>query len=51
MYAKLGRSPSQVFPVRFESDVEVRGGPLKGTIPGFLFISDVGACDHPVVFQ
>lgn len=40
-YALLGKSlASEVFPVRFESDVELVGGPVAGKLPGFLVLED-----------
>jgi len=40
-YALLGKSaPSQVFPLRFESDVTLVGGPIAGEIPGFVVLED-----------
>jgi hypothetical protein len=40
-YALLGKSaPSQVFPIRFESDVELVGGPIAGEVPGFVVLED-----------
>ncbi len=40
-YALLGKSQaSEVFPVKFESDVELVGGPVAGELPGFLVLED-----------
>jgi len=40
-YARLGKSSaSEVFPVRFESDVELVGGPVAGELPGFSVLED-----------
>jgi hypothetical protein len=40
-YARLGKSSaSQVFPLRFESDVPLVGGPITGELPGFLVLED-----------
>lgn len=40
-YARLGKaSASQVFPLRFASDVEMIGGPVSGELPGFLVLED-----------
>ena len=39
-YAFLGREPTQVFPARFESDVELVGGPVTNSVPGFLVLED-----------
>ena len=35
-YETLGKESAGVFPVRFTSDVEVVGGPVTGTINGFM---------------
>jgi hypothetical protein len=41
-YALLGKaSPAEVFPLRFESDVELVGGPIVGEVPGFLILEDI----------
>lgn len=40
-YARLGKSSaSEVFPLRFTSDVELVGGPVTGELPGFLVLDD-----------
>ena len=39
-YELLGRDAKRVFPVRFESDVELAGGPARGSVPGFLVLED-----------
>ena len=40
-YAILGKtSPAQVFPLRFETDVELASGPVAGEVPGFLVLED-----------
>jgi hypothetical protein len=39
-YELLGKSANQVFPVRFESDVDLLGGLVKGSVPGFLVLKD-----------
>ena len=39
-YELLGKSANQVFPVRFESDVELPGGPVGGSASGFLVLKD-----------
>jgi hypothetical protein len=39
-YALLGKDARRVFPVRFESDVPLRGGPARGSVPGFLVMED-----------
>jgi hypothetical protein len=41
LYRRLGKtSHSQVFPVRFSSDVPIGGGPLRGEVPGFMVLED-----------
>jgi hypothetical protein len=38
-YRRLGKSsPDQVFPIRFESEVEIIGGAVRGELPGFLVL-------------
>ena len=38
-YRRLGKSsPDQVFPIRFESVVEIVGGAVRGELPGFLVL-------------
>ena len=40
-YTRLGKSlGSQVFPLRFESDVLLVGGPVIGELPGFMVLED-----------
>ena len=40
-YALLQKtSPAQVFPIKFESDVRIVGGPFLGEVPGFLILED-----------
>lgn len=39
-YELLGKDAQRVFPLRFESDVELVGGPAKGSVPGFLVLED-----------
>jgi hypothetical protein len=40
-YARLGKSAaSQVFPLRFASDVALIGGPITGELPGFMVLED-----------
>lgn len=39
-YELLGKDAKHVFPVRFESDVELAGGPVRGSVPGFLVLED-----------
>ncbi len=39
-YALLGRDARRVFPLRFESDVPLISGPVRGSVPGFLVMED-----------
>jgi hypothetical protein len=39
-YHLLGKEANQVFPLLFESEVELAGGPVRGNIPGFLVMED-----------
>ena len=39
-YEFLGKDARHVFPVQFESDVELVGVPFKGSVPGFLVLED-----------
>jgi len=40
-YALLKRaSPAQVFPIKFESDVPIAGGPVVRQVPGLLILED-----------
>ena len=39
-YQLLGKDATAVFPLRFESDVELVGGPAGGSVPGFLVLED-----------
>jgi len=39
-YQLLGKEAKQVFPLRFESDVELAGGPVRNSVPGFLVMED-----------
>jgi hypothetical protein len=39
-YELLGKEARRVFPVRFESDVKLVGGPVRGSVPGFLVLED-----------
>jgi hypothetical protein len=40
-YSMLGKSsPSEVFPIEFESNFPVRGGPIRGALPAFLVLED-----------
>jgi hypothetical protein len=40
-YETLGKSRSQVFPVRYESAVEITTGRVTGVIKGFLYYSSI----------
>jgi len=37
---KNRETAKQVFPPRFESDVELAGGPVRNRVPGFLVMED-----------
>jgi len=39
-YELLGKEAKQVFPLRFESEVELAGGPIRNSVPGFLVMED-----------
>jgi hypothetical protein len=39
-YALLGKNAQRVFPLRFESDVPLIAGPVRGSVPGFLVMED-----------
>ena len=39
-YELLGKDARRVFPVRFESEVELVGGPVRDSVPGFLVLED-----------
>jgi hypothetical protein len=39
-YELLGKDAGRVFPLRFESDVELADGPVRGNVPGFLVLED-----------
>jgi hypothetical protein len=39
-YELLGKDAQQLFPVKFESEVELAGGPVRGSVPGFLVLED-----------
>jgi hypothetical protein len=39
-YELLGKDAEHVFPVHFESEVELVGGPVRGSVPGFLVLED-----------
>ena len=39
-YELLGKDAKHVFPVEFESAVELSGGPVRGSVPGFLVLED-----------
>ena len=39
-YEKLGRDAARAFPIHVVSDVELVGGPVQATIPGFLVLED-----------
>jgi hypothetical protein len=39
-YELLGKDAKHVFPVQFESDVELVGGVVRGSVPGFLVLEN-----------
>jgi hypothetical protein len=39
-YELLGKDARHVFPLGFESAVELVGGPVRGSVPGFLVLED-----------
>jgi hypothetical protein len=39
-YEFLGKTAAHIFPLRFESDVKLIGGPASGSVPGFLVLED-----------
>lgn len=39
-YELLGKDAKRVFPVQFESEAELVGGPIRGSVAGFLVLED-----------
>ena len=39
-YGLLGKDAQHVFPMQFESEVELASGPVRGSVPGFLVLED-----------
>jgi hypothetical protein len=39
-YERLGKDARGVFPLQFQSDAQLVGGPVKGSLPGFLVLED-----------
>ncbi len=39
-YRTLGRDAARTFPLRFESQIELVGGPVRGTLAGFMVLED-----------
>jgi len=39
-YQWLGKEAKEIFPLLFESEVELAGGPVRGSVPGFLVMED-----------
>jgi hypothetical protein len=39
-YELLGKDAKQVFPVQFESEVELVGGLVRGSVPGFMVLEE-----------
>ncbi len=49
-YARLGKtSASEVFPLRFESDVELVGGTVAGELLGFIVIEDLATMKTRII--
>lgn len=49
-YTRLGKSSaSEIFPLRFESDVELVGGRVTGEVPGFLVLEDFNVMKTKIV--
>jgi hypothetical protein len=40
IYLLLGQKPSEVFPIKFELDMEILNGISKGTIDGFMYCEE-----------
>jgi hypothetical protein len=40
IYAWMEKDTKRIFPLRFESDVELVDGPARGSVPGFLVLED-----------
>jgi hypothetical protein len=40
-YRSLGRDAGHVFPLRFASEVELLGGPVRGSLAGFMVLEDM----------
>jgi len=39
-YEWLGKDARRLFPLQFQSDVQLVGGPVRGSLPGFLVLED-----------
>jgi hypothetical protein len=39
-YSVLGKDPGEIFPILFSSQVDLVGGVVAGTVPGFLVLED-----------
>lgn len=39
-YSVLGKDPHEIFPILFSSQVDLVGGAVAGTVPGFLVLED-----------
>ncbi|MFZ2641827.1 MAG: hypothetical protein WA117_12580 [Verrucomicrobiia bacterium] len=49
-YSRLGKSSAdQVFPLRFESDVDLISGVISGEVPGFMVLHDLESGSTRVV--
>jgi hypothetical protein len=40
-YELIGKEAQEIFPLLFESEVELTGGPVRGSVPGFLVMEDI----------
>jgi len=49
-YGRLNKTSfKQVFPIQFASEVELVGGQLRGSLPGFLVLKEIGTRNVRVV--
>jgi hypothetical protein len=48
-YARLGKRPEEIFPFFLSSQVDLVGGTVSGTIPGFLVLEDFKSGKFKVV--
>ena len=47
-YQRLGREAESIFPLRFQSEVEVVGGPVTGQLDGFLYTEMESEAVHKI---